>query len=204
MNQQQLKEWQSEHRYWNGRFLNPDGSIGPRTRWALAIDDLPAARRRIWNALLSCFGQSEPNGDNRSDWIDQRVLRAGGKLGDPWCAANVFCVLQDAGLAPLRTVSAVACLKQFPETSEPQPFDLGGWENPDGTGHVFFVAGEAIVDFAPGVGTYEGNHNNEFQFCLRPKEGLQFRSIDPLIPIYGAMLPSDAAPVARRSVSTTR
>src|SRR6201989_1484050 len=127
MNQEQLKKWQAQHRDWNGKLLDADGNIGLRTKWALAIDDLCAARRRVWDALQECFNQKETDGPNRSKWIDARVLRAGGKLGDPWCAANVFCVLEDAGLAPLRTVSAVACLRQFPETTEPQPFAIAGW-----------------------------------------------------------------------------
>lgn len=203
MNNNQLAFWQSRHRDWNGKKLTLDG-IGPRTKWALAIDDLPRVRRSIWDALQCCFGQMETDGPNRSKWIDERVLRAGGKVGDPWCAANVFCVLEDAGLSPLRTVSSIACLNQFPETDNPQPFDLGGWDNGDGTGHVFFIAGETVVDLKPGVGTYEGNHDNQFEFCLRAKDGLQFRSIDSLIGVYGAVLPSDAARVARRNVVSTR
>lgn len=204
MTKEQLMFWQSQHRDWNGKKLRYGGDTGPRTKWALAIDDLPRARRFIWDAMQICFGQRETDGANRSQWIDACVLAAGGKLGDPWCAALVHFVLTKAGLSPLRTVSAVACLNQFPLTDNPQPFDLGGWENGDGTGHVFFYAGEAMTDSAPSVGTYEGNHDNQFEFCLREKYGLQFRSIDPLIQIYGAILPGDAAPVARRNVVSTR
>lgn len=205
MNTEALKQFQRENCDWNGHTLKDDGAIGPKTRWALAMADLPLFRRQIWSQLQGCFGQRETNGPNRSPWIDRLVLRAGGKLGDPWCAAFVYCMLQDVGVYCKRTVSSVECLRHFPpvescEDPFPLLLDLCGWENGDGTGHVFFYAGRVAGSTL--IGTWEGNHNDAFQFCLRDSKGLQFRRV--LAISYDPILPQDAAPVSLRTVKGTR
>lgn len=177
---QLVMQFQAQGEDWNGKPLTVDGVRGPKTEWALAIADLPLYRRRINDALLLCHGHVEPKGDNRSPWIDERVRRAGGTPGDPWCAANVFCVLEDAGVECRRTMSAVKCLEQFPliDADDVLPMDLFGWENPDGTGHVGFVAGYWHPELnVRGYATFEGNSNNMFRLCLRRVDGLQFRRV---------------------------
>lgn len=198
-----LADFQSEHKAWEGKQLVADGDLGPRTAYALAIADLPLFRRRIYDQLMLCHGHGETNGPNRSTWIDERVKRAGGSPGDPWCAALVYCVLQDAGVDCLRTVSSVACLRQFPQVTDPEPMDLGGWENGDGTGHVFFVGGywHPHVN-VEGVVTFEGNHDNRFMLCRRSYQGLQFRRV--VAPSYAANILDDTIPVVTRTVQGTR
>lgn len=204
MNQKQLMmEFQKQTKDWSGKSLQVDGNLGNKTRYALAIADLPFFRRRIYDQLLLCHGHSETNGDNRSPWIDERVRRAGGAPGDPWCAANVYCVLQDAGVDCLRTVSSVACLHQFPLIDDPHPMDLGGWENGDGTGHVFFVGGYWWPEInVQGVTTFEGNHDNRFMLCNRRIDGLQFRRV--VAPGYAANIVDASIPEVTRKVQGTR
>lgn len=198
-----LKEFQNEHHSWTGVPLSVDGDLGPRTQWALAIDDLPLFRRRIADGLLFCTGVKETTGANRDPWIDHIVLEAGGKLGDPWCAALVHYILTTAGVDCLKTVSSVACQRQFPITHDPQPMDLAGWENGDGTGHVFFVAG--FVEKRYGgteVVTFEGNSHDRFRMCVRAKAGLTFRAVQA--PTYQAIIPRDQGVVVTRAVQGTR
>lgn len=201
-----LMDFQFDHKDWYGKALDVDGTLGPRTAYALAIADLPLFRRRVYDQLMLCHGHSEPNHDNRSPWIDERVRRAGGTPGDPWCAANVFCVLQDAGVDCLRTVSSVACLHQFELITDPKditPMDLGGWENGDGTGHVFFVGGFWWPDlYEQGVVTYEGNSHDEFRMCRRTMQGLQFRKV--VASSYAANVTDASIPIVTRTVQGTR
>lgn len=203
MNIKQLIEFQAEHKAWDGKQLRDDGALGPRTEYALSVADMPLFRRNIYDQLMHCHGQREPNGDNRSSWIDARVRRAGGTPGEPWCAANVYCVLQDAGVDCLRTMSSVACLHQFPLVSDPEPMDLGGWENGDGTGHVFFVGGYWYPEVnVQGVVTFEANHDNKFMLCRRTMEGLQFRRV--VAPSYAANILDASIPIVTRTVQSTR
>jgi hypothetical protein len=175
-----LREFQSTHTDWHGRPLVVDGQLGPKTRWALAIADLPRWRRRIVQVACSQVGVVEaPLGSNRGTEVDAYLRPAGVGLGLPWCAAFVSWALREAGLDCVRyTASAASLLRSLrPVCSPAQPGDVFGWVNPDGTGHVGLVIG--VGDALDMVATCEGNSANQVRVCWRPRMGLQFGCVEP-------------------------
>jgi hypothetical protein len=184
MTRAQVKAWQESEprkRDWNGALLDADGDLGPRTKWAMAIDDLPLFRRVIVRTACFYRGTIEsPPGSNRGALIDEWVRNAGGIPGDPypdpWCAAFVYMLLTQAGVPCRRTMKAKHCLEQFelvPEGEFVYPGDLAGWVNDDGTGHVF-----PVIGITPeGVAAMEGNSDNRVRLTSRVREGLQFRRV---------------------------
>lgn len=201
MTPSEIRRFQETHRDWNGRLLTVDGQIGPKTRWALAIDDLPAYRRRIVIAATRYVGMQERTpGSNSGPLIDEWLKSVGVGPGDPWCAAFVYAVLTEAGVSARATASAKQCLEQYQRRWYPDPGDLFGWVNVDGTGHVGFVIGDVEND-ALAVVTCEGNSANSVRVCTRPSEGLQFRRVAPpacYLPLV------QGAPLVQRAVEGTR
>jgi hypothetical protein len=177
-----------------------DGRAGPRTNWALAIDDLPRYRRDIVRIACAEVGACEmPLGSNRGPRVDV-YLAPTGLGGVPWCAAFVSWVLRQAALpGATYTASARKTLEVWPEVGSPIPGDLFGWVNPDGTGHVGFVIGYAAG--SEDVATLEGNSNNCVRVCQRPRAGLQFRRVDPGA---GARAEVSGVPLVKRQTEGTR
>lgn len=178
---QALRDFQAAHCDWHGRPLVVDGTLGPKTRWAMAIADLPRWRRAIVQVACSQVGVVEsPLGSNRGIEVDA-YLRPSGLSAVPWCAAFVSWVLREAGIDALGQyhVSAAQLLRSLrPVVSgDKQPGDVFGWVNPDGTGHVGFVIG--LGDALDVVATVEGNSENRVRVCTRPRVGLQFGSAEP-------------------------
>ncbi len=174
MTPNQIGAFQTTGRDWEGKALGLDQVLGPRTKWALAIADLPRYRRRIVELACARVGTREtPDGSNSGPEIDAWLTDAGAHSGLPWCAAFVHAVLAQAWVEPKRTASARECLEQFDRISDPKPGDLFGWVNADGTGHVGFVIGFT----AEGVATVEGNSNDGVRVCSRSMVGLQFRRV---------------------------
>ncbi len=166
---------------WTGAMLRPDGALGPRTEWALALADLPRLRRDVARIAIGELGEREtaPNDSARIRVYKEPV---GVAPGLPWCAAGVSWVLREARVpGAIYTASARLAIHQFPLTTDPQPWDVGGWVNPDGTGHVFFVAGfnrspqdGLLTPTSWDVVTLEFNSANQVRMCQRPREGLLF------------------------------
>ncbi len=175
---QAIRDFQQTHTDWTGRPLVVDGQLGPRTRWALAIADLPRWRRRVVQVACSQVGVHEsPFGSNRGVEVDA-YLRPTGLSGVPWCAAFVSWVLREAGLEGRYTASAASLLRSLRTVVSPaMPGDVFGWVNPDGTGHVGFVIG--VGDALDVVATCEGNSTNRVRVCWRPRMGLQFGCVEP-------------------------
>lgn len=174
-----LRDFQSTHTDWTGRPLTVDGQLGPRTRWALAIADLPRWRRRVVQVACSQVGVVEsPIGSNRGVEVDA-YLRPTGLSAVPWCAAFVSWVLREAGLdRPQYHASAAQLLRSLrPVVSPALPGDVFGWANADGTGHCGLVVG--VGDALDVVATVEGNSTNRVRVCWRPRMGLQFGCVEP-------------------------
>lgn len=200
-----LRRFQAEHTDWTGRPLTVDGKLGPRTRWALAIADLPRHRREIVRIACSQVGNVEaPLGSNRGVEVDA-YLRPTGLSAVPWCAAFVSWVLREAGCLAdgLRyTPSAAQMIRQLrPAVSGPLPGDVFGWVNPDGTGHVGFVIG---TDGTPAgaVVTVEGNSENSVRSNTRPLEGLSFGVVPQPLVLVSAVIAD--VPVKFRTTEGTR
>jgi hypothetical protein len=191
---------------WNGALLSADGNLGPRTEWALAMADLPRLRRDVARVATGELGEKEVT-ENDSPRI--RVYKApiGGKPGEAWCAYGASYVLRTARVpGAIYTGSARTALHQFPATLNPQPWDLAGWVNPDGTGHVFFVAG-----FAPNpeggllpldVVGLEFNSGNSVRLTRRPQAGLIFAQL-PTIE-WAPLILDTAIPRIKRETAGTR
>lgn len=205
MDVQAIRRFQSEASDWTGCPLAVDGQLGPRTRWALAIADLPRYRRDIVRtATLEHGVVEEPFGSNRGAAVDAYLKPAGVGLGQPWCAAFVSWVLRESGcLEGLKyTASAATMLRQLrPCVSKPLPGDVFGWINPDGTGHVGFVIGSP-----PYLGgdaeliTCEGNSRNGVRVNRRPREGLMLCRVQPPLVLVAAEVPG--LPLVQRTEAT--
>jgi uncharacterized protein (TIGR02594 family) len=183
-----------------------DGQLGPKTRWALAIADLPRHRRDIVQVACSQVGVEEtPPGSNRGVAIDG-YLRSTGLSAVPWCAAFVSWVLREAGCEGKYTASAAQCLRQLrPAVSGPLPGDVFGWVNPDGTGHVGFVIGDdAPVSTSGAVITCEGNSRHGVRVNCRPRDGLSFGVVPQPLVLVGAIVDDPKVPLVARSFEGTR
>lgn len=203
-----LRRFQSEATDWTGRPLKVDGQLGPRTRWALAISDLPRHRRDIVAIACSQVGVEEvPPGSNRGVAVDG-YLKPTGLSAVPWCAAFVCWVLREAGcLEGLKfTPSAAQCLRQLrPAVSGPLPGDVFGWVNPDGTGHVGFVIGDAPVSSGQGaIITCEGNSRHGVRVNCRPRDGLSFGVAPQPLVLVSAVVDDPKVPLVARSFEGTR
>jgi hypothetical protein len=205
---QAIKRFQSEHTDWTGRPLHVDGQLGPRTRWALAIADLPRHRREIVHIACSQVGVEEvPAGSNRGVAIDG-YLRPTGLSAVPWCAAFVSWVLREAGclIDGLKyTPSAAQCIRQLRPAvgdSLPLPGDVFGWVNPDGTGHVGFVIGVPPPFPINAIITCEGNSRHGVRVNRRPRAGLSFGVAPQPLVLVSAVVPE--APLVLRVVEGTR
>lgn len=166
---------ETKPRDWNGAIIGVDGDLGDHTKWCLAVEDQPRYRRLVVRNACLFRGTIEiPIGSNLGGPIGDWVLDAGGKLGDPWCAAFVYAVLTRSGIPCRRTVSAKQCLEQFEPTDNPQPGDLGGWVNDDDTGHVYPLVGITPEGYDVSM---EGNSDNRVRLCARTRDGIQFRKL---------------------------
>lgn len=190
---------------WDGALIHPDGDLGPRTEWALALADLPRLRRDVARVAIGELGEKEsaPNDSPRIRVYKEPLNVAPGL---PWCACGVSWVLREARVpGAIYTASAHLAIHQFPLTTDPQPWDLFGWTNPDGTGHVGFVAG-----FAPGpvplagleLVTLEFNSANMVRMCQRPRDGLLFSRLPT--PAWRSMILDKTIPRVPRTSDGTR
>lgn len=194
MNKAQIMEFQRNNLDWSGKPLDVDGSIGPRTEWAMAIVDFPAFRRNILQHACFYIGVQETS-TNRGKLIDEWLLAVGAGVGLPWCAAFASAILRAAGVDFQGSASAAGLLGQFKETAYPYPGDLFGWINSDISGHVGFVLGYT----KEGIATVEGNSANCVRICSRPYAGLEFRTVP--FQTYRAQV-SDAIVVQRQTDGT--
>lgn len=197
---------------WTGKPLKADGKLGPRTRWALAIADLPRHRRDIVECACSQVGVEEaPLGSNRGVAVDG-YLRPTGLSAVPWCAAFVSWVLREVGVlgedGTRYTASAAQMIRQLrPATHGPLPGDVFGWVNADGTGHCGFVIGDArSATWPDAVLTVEGNSANRVRNCVRPREGLSFGVAPQPMVLVSAAVDADerGVPLVVRSSEGTR
>lgn len=219
MDKEQLKAFQSSNRGPDGSRLAVDGVLGPATRWALAVDDLPRRRRKAIRQAAGYVGARELHGQPNRGSLPDVVLAPLGLVGVPWCAAFVSYVLRSVGFAAADgfkyTASARECLAMFPERiGLPVLGDIAGWVNPGGTGHVGIVIGlrwapipaeQRNVGGAQGWLTHailiEGNSADGVRITARPIGDLQVRALPDEL-----QWPSDvpSAPVIKRQTAGTR
>lgn len=205
MTPRQIAIFQSNHYGPDGHPLDDDGVIGPNTAWALAVADQPRIVREVVRVATSQVGKRETGGTNRGPLPDL-VLAPLRLEGVPWCAAFVSWVLRQVGVeGAIYTASARECLTQFERrhvAEVPAIGDVGGWVNPDGTGHVFLVIGHRSVKGVWHVITCEGNSANQVRLCCRPLDGLEFRALPSRTLRVSADVPK--APIVVRESAGTR
>jgi len=152
----------------DGQRLNPDGVMGPKTAWALALESLPQWRQDVVLGALKWVGLRE-EGVNRGTEIDAWLGACGVQPGNPWCAAFVSAILRGAGIGC--TEASVARLRtKFPRTETPLPGDVMCFVRADGTGHTGIVTGVG----GDRVSTCEGNSQDGVRAGWRPRGGLDF------------------------------
>lgn len=152
----------------DGQKLKADGQLGPRTQWAMDLEQLPAWRQRVVLGALKWVGLTETS-TNQGPEIDAWLQACGVHSGNPWCAAFVSAILRSAGIECAEaSVSHLA--RRFPETDVPLPGDVSFWVRDDGTGHCGIVTGVE----PDRVSTVEGNSGNAVRAGLRLMHGLSF------------------------------
>jgi hypothetical protein len=153
----------------DGKRLRPDGDLGPKTQWAMALVELPVWRHLLVTTALQHVGLVEVGGENHGPEIERWLEACGVEPGLPWCAAFVSAMLRLIGIecAEARVSKLV---ERFPETLCPLPGDLGYWLREDGTGHVGIVTG---VDRMY-VSLVEGNSGDGVRVVKRHMAGLKF------------------------------
>lgn len=145
----------------DGQKLKPDGVMGPKTRWALAVERLPFWRMTVVLNSLAWVGHTEVS-PNSSPEIDLWLHACGVQPGNPWCAAFASAMLRSAGIQ-VAEASVRRLVEGMTPTGDPLPGDLSYWVNPDGTGHVGIVTGVTHDT----VSTCEGNSGNAVRAGLR-------------------------------------
>lgn len=156
----------------DGARLLADGSLGPRTQWALDIDALPGWRQDIVLMALRHVGVKETSrnrGHEIDAWLRACRVDPEDEIDDPWCA-SFACMCLRAGGIEAREASVARLAAMFPETGAPLPADLCCLHRPDGTGHVDIVTGLGLLE----VSVCGGNVNNAVRPGRRLREGRKF------------------------------
>lgn len=169
----------------DGKKLLPDGILGPKTQWALALDGFPGWRKAIVVGALQFVGIQETGGENRGPEIDVWLGACGVQQGNPWCAAFVSAMLRLAGIS-----MSCALVRDLPRhlerTETPLPGDVSYWVRPDGTGHCGIVTGISRFD----VSVVEGNSGDGVRAGRRTIGPLAFLSSGkPMMPSAWEGLP---------------
>lgn len=176
MNQTELREFQRSGRDWEGRALNVDGAIGPRTQWALAVARLEPWRQAIIARACSVVGATESDGPNRSILIDSWNRRCGVPLGSPYCAAFVSWCISVPGLPEVKNASAQGLGRQLRATDLILPGDVMWFPTGEHTGHCGIVIG-----LGPGeVACVEGNQANAVRVVRRETGKVSFATPLPV------------------------
>lgn len=168
-----LVAFQRLHLGYDGRVLKDDGILGPKTRWALALEELPAWRQRLVMAALRWEGLTELGGTNRGPEIDLWLSACGVPPGNPWCAAFVSAMLRSIGIE-CAEARAWELWKKFPEALQPLPGDIFAMTHPDGSHHCGIIIGWG--DTSSDVATCEGNCQNAVRVGVRARDTLFFSS----------------------------
>lgn len=113
----------------------------------------------------------EEGGNNRGKRVEMYLKGVGLGPGNPWCAAFVSYCLLDAGypFGPTTGRAAVRNWKAWADKHGKSLYnamlanrgDLGGWLNPNKTGHIFFIAEVKKTLGIWWVRTIEGNSNED-------------------------------------------
>lgn len=152
----------------DGQRLVADGQLGPKTQWALDLEQLPSWRQQIVLGALHWVGFHE-TGENGGTEVTAWLGACGVQPGNPWCAAFVSAILRGAGIACAEaSVSHLA--RKFPESDPPLPGDVSYWIRDDETGHCGIVTGVQ----PDRVSTCEGNSADGVRTGIRPMHGLSF------------------------------
>lgn len=176
MRPDEVRSFQASHLDWEGKRLDVDGSLGPRTQWALDVARLEPWRQAIIARACSMVGEHESDGDNRSITIDTWNRRAGAPLGSPWCAAFASWCISVEGLPDVREASALALGRRMRMTDLHLPGDVMWFATGGGSGHCGIVIG-----LGPGeVACVEGNRGNRVALCRRSTAQVRISSPLPI------------------------
>ena len=178
---QDLINFQATHVDHEGKPLVVDGDVGQRTRWAMAIEDLPSERRKAVLTAVECVGIKEtPMGSNRGPDIDFWLKRCGVPVPEDktipmpqnaWCAAFVSWVLSCAGTTQRKFARVHDWVHKSGLTAvsieNVQAGDLGCFLRPDGTGHIWLIIGKQMGSKGWVTMNVEGNTGNQCRTTLR-------------------------------------
>jgi hypothetical protein len=171
-----LQEIQADHIDYRGRKLVVDGILGPITRWALALDELPPVPREAVKAALRALHagvREAPWGANHGPEIDGYLRLCGLPPGHPWCAAFVSWCAVRAGSTLAPTASVAKLVDRLLVKNAPAVGLVGYWLRDDGTGHCGIVT---LVD-GDLIGMVEGNSGDAVRFRVRHASELDFGAL---------------------------
>ena len=169
MTPEQMTAFQKGRHDWEGKPLRPDGDLGPRTRWALAMSALDPRRQAIVANACGFVGLVE-RGTNRGPEIDTWLTRCGAPLGSAWCAAFASWCISVTGRTGVKLAGAQALGRFLRATTRPVPGDVMWFPTGDWTGHCGIVIGTGLEV----VATVEGNQNNAVRLVMRERRQVRF------------------------------
>lgn len=178
---QDLIQFQATHVDPEGKPLLVDGKLGPRTLWAMGIENLSSDRKKAVLTAVECVGiKEQPMGSNRGPDIDFWLKRCGVMVPvDPkepapknaWCAAFISYAMSQASKIVRKFArvfdwvhkSGLKCIS----IEDVQAGDLGCFLREDGTGHIWMVIGKQMGDKGWITMNIEGNTGNACRTTLR-------------------------------------
>lgn len=182
MSPDQIRAFQDRPSYdWLGMRLKPDGILGPKTRWALAVAELDPRRQAIVENACGFVGLTERE-TNRHPDIDAWLQRCGAPLGSPWCAAFASWCISVNGLKNVRVASAQKLGQLHTRaTTRPVPGDVMWFPTGEWTGHCGIVVGVGL----DAVATVEGNQDNAVRLVRRLRSQVRFGDVLNRSEVFG-------------------
>lgn len=172
-----VAEFQVRHDRYDGRPLAVDGNMGPQTRWAMAVAQLPRQRRDTVQRAVRGLGVQERTGANDHPFIAYLLQRCGLGPGHAWCAAFASWALELA--APRQALARVLALKDMFGAIEPGALPLAGdlmwFPTGPSTGHCGIVIGsDETLSLC-----IEGNSDNRCRLTRREHSEVLYRVTGP-------------------------
>lgn len=164
-----VRQFQSTHLDWEGKWLKVDGDPGPKTYWAWQISQLETWRQDVVARACSRVGVVELD-TNSGPEINAWLKRSGANPGDPWCACFASWCISVAGLPDVRIAGAQALGKSLAATQEPLPGDVMWFPTGPWQGHCGIVIAVGQLETA----SVEGNLGNEVALARRVRNHCRY------------------------------
>jgi hypothetical protein len=179
-----VRDFQSMHRDWEGNALSADGLWGPKSEWAYGISRLPLWRQDVVGYACRFVGRvpewpASSNTDKEGQ-IKAWLAAVGVHTPAPWCAAFASAALKCAQISFEPSAGALRLGRSLHPImyGDVLPGDVLFYPTDDkGSGHIGIVIANRIPGWPAQIASVEGNRNNNVRAQRRRIEGLSFASL---------------------------